>query len=308
LHEWSPPIFVNAALAASLYFYIVGWVRLRKSAHSPEPSSAVAADRHAFPPPLTVSALAAYCCGIFALWLAIGSPLEALDDASLLAHMTQHLLLMLAAPPLILLGAPMLPILHGLPRVIVRSSGPVGAFLRTRAAQSLGDFLSRPLVCWIFAIVAMIGWHVPAAFEMALRSNAWHEAEHATFLATSLMFWWPVIQPWPSQARISRWAIPLYLLLAMIAGSTVSAYLTFSDRVVYPSYADAPRLFASLTPLDDQILAGALMWVAMTIVLLIPAVAVTIKLLSPARRTNGQTGAQRGVPQTSPSTPKPQFN
>jgi putative membrane protein len=299
LHEWSPPIFVNVALVASLYFYIVGWLRLRKS-----PNNASAADDflHPAPPPFTVGALVAYCCGIFALWLAIGSPLEALDDASLLAHMTQHLLLMLAAPPLILLGAPALPLLHGLPRAIVRSSGLVGAFLRSSAARVLGDFLSRPLMCWICAIVAMIAWHVPAAFESALRSSAWHEVEHATFLATSLMFWWPVIQPWPSQARAPRWAMPLYLLLAMIAGSTVSAYLTFSDRVVYPSYAEAPRIFTALTPLDDQIMAGALMWVAMTMILLIPAVAITIRLLSPTRRTS-----MRG---TAPpvATQKPQFN
>jgi putative membrane protein len=299
LHEWSPPIFVNVALAASLYFYIVGWLRLRKSANNVDAAEDFL---HAAPPPLTAGALAAYCCGIFAVWLAIGSPLEALDDASLLAHMTQHLLLMLVAPPLILLGAPTLPLLHGLPRGIVRSNGPLGAFLRSRAAKVLGDFLSRPLVCWIFAIVAMIAWHVPTAFELALRSNGWHEVEHATFLATSLMFWWPVIQPWPSQARVPRWVMPLYLLLAMIAGSTVSAYLTFSDRVLYPSYAEAPRIFTALTPLDDQIMAGALMWVAMTIILLIPAVAITIRLLSPTRRTS----ARRTAPPV--ATPKPQFN
>ena len=293
LHEWSPPIFVNVAVAASLYFYIVGWLRLRRSAHAAPGLAA---------PPLTASALVAYCSGFLALWLAIGSPLEAVDDASLLAHMTQHLLLMLVAPPLILLGAPTLPLLHGLPRAFVRSTGPLGGFLRSRAARALGDFLSRPVVCWLAAIIAMIAWHVPAAFELALRSNSWHEVEHATFLATSLMFWWPVIQPWPSPARVSRWAIPLYLLLAMIAGSTVSAYLTFSDRVLYPSYTQAPRLFASLTALDDQVLAGALMWVAMTIVLLIPAVGITIKLLSPARRTNAPSAAG------APVMPKPQFN
>ena len=273
LHEWSPPIFVNVALAASLYIYIAGWLRLRRNAHAAPELPA---------PPLTGSALVAYCCGILALWLAIGAPLEALDDSSLLAHMTQHLLLMLVAPPLILLGAPQLPFLHGLPRAIVRSNGPLGAFLRTPAAHHLGNFLSRPLVCWFAAIVAMIAWHVPAAFELALRSNAWHEVEHFTFLATSLMFWWPVIQPWPSQPRAPRWTMPLYLLLAMIAGSTVSAYLTFSDRVLYTSYAAAPRIFATLSPLDDQILAGALMWVAMTFIFLIPAVAITIRLLSPS--------------------------
>jgi putative membrane protein len=128
----------------------------------------------------------------------------------------------------------------------------------------------------------MIGWHVPAAFELALRSEAWHNAEHACFFFTSILFWWPVIQPWPSVARWPRWAMPIYLLLGMIAGSAVSAYMTFSDVLLYPSYRDAPRIFA-ISPMDDQVAAGGLMWFVMAIAFLIPAVAITIRFLSPSR-------------------------
>lgn len=263
LHSWTPPIGVNIAIALSLYFYIVGWRRLRKT-NAAEP--------------ISQRQLGAYLAGALALWLAIGSPLEALDDLSLLAHMVQHLLLMIVAPPLILLGAPALPLLHGLPSWFVRV--PLGGLLRSRTMQLLGEFLAEPLLCWISAIVAMIAWHVPALFELALRSDGWHELEHACFLGTSILFWWPVIQPWPSVARWPRWSMPLYLLLGAIAGSTVSAYLTFSDAVLYPSYVAAPRIFA-LSPMDDQVAAGALMWFAMTIAFLVPAVVITVRYLSP---------------------------
>jgi putative membrane protein len=263
LHSWSAPVGVNIAILLAYYFYIAGWLRMRRSGSAALP----------------LWRLAMYLGGVLSLWLAIGSPLEALDDSSLLAHMVQHLLLMIAAPPLILLGAPALPLLHGLPAWFVRV--PLGALLRSRVVQRIGEFITEPLFCWIAAIVAMIAWHVPGAFELALRSNGWHETEHACFFASSILFWWPVIQPWPSVARWPRWTMPLYLLAGAVAGSTVSAYLTFSDAVLYPSYATAPRIFA-MTPLDDQVIAGAVMWVAMTIALLLPAVVITVRFLSPA--------------------------
>ena len=262
LRSWTPPVGVNFTIALSLYFYVVGWRGLRKANAEAVPGSW----------------LAAYAAGVFALWLAIGSPLEALDDSSLLAHMVQHMLLMIVAPPLILLGAPALPLLHGLPARFVR--GPLSGVLRSGAVQRVGQFLTEPLVCWISAMLTMIAWHLPAMFALALRSNGWHEFEHACFFGTSILFWWPVVQPWPSVARWPRWTMPLYLLFADIAGSTVSAYLTFSDAVLYPSYITAPRIF-TLSAIDDQVAAGALMWFSMTIAFLVPAVVLTVRFLSP---------------------------
>lgn len=277
LHAWSPPIGVNVAIILSLYFYVVGWLKIRKGPANPLPAWR----------------LASFTAGIFALWLAIGSPLEALDDASLVAHMMQHLLLMIVAPPLLLLGAPAIPLLHGLPQWFVRV--PLGAFLRSRAVQQIGAFLTEPLVCWISAIVVLIAWHVPAAFELALRADGWHEAEHATFLATAILFWWPVIQPWPAVTKWPRWTIPIYLLLGAVAGSTVSAYLTFSDAVLYPSYLAAPRIFP-MNALSDQVIAGAVMWVAMTFALVLPAIVITIRYLSPA------------APRAGARAPRPEMN
>jgi putative membrane protein len=262
LKEWSPPIIINVVIILTAVFYLRGWLSLRRS--SPD----------LFPP----WRLAAFLAGMFALWIAIGSPLAAFDEASLTVHMVQHILLMLVVPPLILLGAPSLPFLHGLPQGFVRST--LGPFLRWAPVQSLGNFLTHPVVCWILAAAALIGWHAPSAFELALRSEAWHEVEHACFLSTSILFWWPVVQPFPAEARWPRWSMPLYLFLGTLPGGALGAFLAFCDRVLYPSYHEAPSLFG-ITPLQDQIFAGALMWVFGLFVCMVPAVFITLKLLSP---------------------------
>jgi putative membrane protein len=200
--------------------------------------------------------LAALMGGLFALWVAVGSPLAAMDHHLLTAHMAQHLLLMTVAAPLILLGAPRIV----LPREII-----------------------HPIFCWLAATAVVIGWHVPALFELGMRSAVWHAFEHASFFAAGILFWWPVIQPWPSLASSPRWGVPLYLFLATLPCDALSAFLTFCGRVVYPHYLSADRLF-DISPLSDQECAGALMWVWVTFAYLAPAAVITMQMLSPQRR------------------------
>jgi putative membrane protein len=187
------------------------------------------------------------------------------------------LLLMSVAPPLILLGAPQLPLLHGLPQSLAR--GVVSPILRGSSVKRVGHFVSNPAFCWLAATVALIGWHIPAVFELALRWNWLHELEHSSFLGAGLLFWWPVIQPWPSVAQWPRWSIPLYLFCATLPCDALSAFLVFCDRVVYSSYLSAPPVF-TWSALADQQCAAALMWVAVTIILVVPAVIVTTSILA----------------------------
>jgi cytochrome c oxidase assembly factor CtaG len=195
--------------------------------------------------------------------------------------MVQHLLLMIVAAPLILLGAPMITLLYGLPRRFVRDT--LGPFMRWRPVHRLGRICTHPVFCFLAASVTVIGWHVPAAFDLALRSHCWHEIEHASFFAAGLLFWWPVIQPWPSVAGSPRWSIPLYLFLATLPCDALSAFLAFCDHVVYRPYLSAHGAF-NLSPLQDQALAGALMWVTVTFAYLIPALVVTTQILSGSGR------------------------
>lgn len=264
LQSWSPPIGVNVSLCLAALVYTRGWLRLRI----------------VFPNLISAWRLAAFLAGIVSLWIAIGSPVQAFDDVSLSVHMVQHLLLMAIAPPLILLGAPTLPLLQGLPRSMARSVA--GPFLRWGWVKRCGRLITHPAVCWLAATLALIGWHVPAVFELALRWNSWHELEHACFFGTGLLFWWPVVQPWPSTTRWPRWSIPLYLFCATLPCDVLSAFLVFCGRVVYSSYLSTPRPF-NISALQDQECAAALMWVCVTVIFLVPAVVVTMQILSPQR-------------------------
>jgi len=264
LESGSSLILVDVALCLAALVYTRGWFRLHVGV----------------PNLISTRRLAAFLAGIAFVWIAIGSPVEAFDDVSLTVHMTQHLLLMAIAPPLILLGAPALPLLRGLPQSVARRM--VGPFLRWNFVKSLGHFLANPAVCWLAATLALIGWHIPAVFELALRWNWLHELEHASFFGTGLLFWWPVVQPWPSIARWPRWSIPLYLFFATLPCDALSAFLVFCDRVVYSSYLSAPRHFV-MSPLEDQQCAAALMWTSITIIFLVPAIIVTMQILAPGK-------------------------
>lgn len=205
---------------------------------------------------------AAFALGLFVLWVALGSPLAALHHQLLSVHMVQHVLLMAVVPPLLLIGAP-----------------ARRRLVRWRSLRRVRAVVMHPVVCWLAPVVALISWHVPAVFALALHGHGWHDVQAATFLATGLMFWSPVVRPSPSFPW-PRWSIPLYLFAATLPCDALSAFLVFCGRVVYPAYASGPGALG-LSPLRDQELAGCIMWVAVTLIYVVPAMAVTVRLVSP---------------------------
>ena len=263
MHDWSIPIPLTMFLVLVAFFYARGWLHLQK----------------AFPRFITLGHITAFTGGIISIWIAVASPLAALDDELLTVHMVQHLLLMAVAPPLILLGRPALSLLHGMPKSFVQDT--VGPFLRWAPVRRLGKIITYPVFCWIAATMTVIGWHLPALFALGLRSAWWHEIQHASYLLAGFLFWWPVIEPWPSVSRPTNWFVPLYLFLATLPCDALSAFLTFCDRVVYPSYLSAPHPFP-ISALQDQEWAGVLMWVCVTFIYMAPALVLTVRILSPA--------------------------
>ena len=251
---------VTLALLVPALLYLRGWNHLR----------------HAIPDAFPGWRAAAFLGGLFCVWIAIASPLAALDEELLSVHMIQHLLLMTTAPLLMLLGSPVLPLLHGLPKFAMRVA--LGPLLRFPLVQRLGHILANPVFCWFAATSVLIGWHVPKAFALGLQSESCHHLEHASFLAAGLLFWWPVVPSWPSVSQ-PRWPMVLYLFLAILPCDALSAFLAFCDRVVYPAYLSVPRHFG-MSPLQDQECAGALMWFCVTFAYLVPAVVITTRLLS----------------------------
>ena len=202
--------------------------------------------------------------GLLATWIAVASPIASLDSHMLTAHMIQHLLLMTIAPPLIWMGEPL---------ITVRPTG-------WPFPKHLSTLLGHPAFCWLAAAAALIAWHVPTLFQLGMQSSTWHFIEHASFLATGLLFWWPVIEPWPSAARWPRWSMLLYLFLATLPCDVLSGLLVFSDRVVYPMYLSMPQM-SGLSPLEDQECAAALMWTCVTVVFLVAGTILSMQILSP---------------------------
>ena len=224
-----------------------------------------------------------FLLGMSLIWGALGSPLAAYDHDLLTVHMIQHLLLMTFAPALILLGEPLLVLWHGLPRLRKVLFGPV---FRLPFMQRFARMLSRPALCWGVSALTLLGWHVPALFALGMNSEVWHCVEQASFLGAGLLFWLPVVRPWPSASTGSKWSTLLYLFLATLPCDILSGFLAFSDRVAYPLYFTMPRHFA-LSVLEDQQCAAALMWTCVTLVYLVPAVILTAQLLSPRRFYGG---------------------
>jgi cytochrome c oxidase assembly factor CtaG len=204
--------------------------------------------------------------GLLGMWVALVSPVASLDSHMLTAHMVQHLLLMTTAPPLIWLGEPLI------------AAWPAHWPFPKRLGRALG----HPVFCWLAAAAALVAWHIPAIFRLGMQSSMWHLIEHASFLTSGLLFWWPVIQPWPSVPLWPRWSMLLYLFLATLPCDVLSGFLVFSDRVAYPMYLCTPRN-AGLSPLEDQQYAAALMWTCVTIVFLVAGTVLSTQMLSPRK-------------------------
>ena len=276
LHHTASESFGPLLLALMLIFvfvYIRGWISLRSN-HSVLP----------------VWRACSFLVGLLLIWIALASPLSALDHELLTVHMVKHLLLMTVAPPLIWLGDPVRAWSRGLPRFVIRLLRPL---FTTGILHRAGRFLTRPRVAWLAMNAAYIGWHIPRAYEFALTSENWHNFEHACFFFSNLMFWWPIIRPWRNASEQSRWMLIPYLLLADVVNTGVSAFLCFSGRLLYPSYGEIPRPFG-LSALNDQVAAGAFMWVCGSMVYLIPAVAIVAQLLAVPRpdAIRAQNGSQ----------------
>ena len=263
--EWDIPWIVTSELALAAIIYVLGWTRIRRTRPAQFPAWR----------------LATFLGGILAVFAAVASPLDTFSESLLFMHMAQHFVLMSIAPPLLILGAPVVPMLRGLPKWFIRMLRPLFA---TGLLDRAGRFLTRPRVAWLAMNAAYIGWHVPRAYEFALASENWHNFEHACFFFSNLMFWWPIIRPWPNAAAQSRWVLVPYLFFADAVNTGISAFLCFSGRLLYPSYGAIPRPFG-LSALNDQVAAGAFMWVCGSMVYLIPAVAIVVQLLSGTSQT-----------------------
>jgi putative membrane protein len=264
---WEFPVSLTLVLLLVTCLYLRGWISVRSVSVAPFPTWKATS----------------FLLGLLLIWTAWGSPLALYAHNLLTFHMIKHLLLMTFAPPLILLGEPLRIFWRGLP-LLVRSA--LGRLWKRPPVHRLGRILTMPALCWTVSALTLLLWHLPALFTLCVHSEIWHTTEQVTFLGAGLLFWWPVIQPWPSASTWPRWSILLYLFLATLPCDILSGFLVFSDRVAYPVYLSATRMFG-FSVLEDQQCAAALMWTCVTLVYLVPAAIISTRLLAPRTSSGG---------------------
>ena len=262
--DWSLPPWLTLSIAVAALIYLRGWLKIRRTR----------------PAQFTGLRLASFLSGLGVLWLAIGSPMDGFADALLSAHMVEHLLLMSAVPPLLLLGLPVVPLLRGLPKVLLRLIA--GPLLRLPILRRVEEWLVTPVVAWLAMNITFLAWHLPGPYSFALEHEVWHAVEHFCFLSTSILFWWPILRPWPSSMHGRNWGILIYLVSADVVNTLLSAFLSFYGRPVYSYYVDHPNPF-HISPLEDQVLGAVIMWVIGSLAFLLPAILIAMRLLRPAR-------------------------
>jgi cytochrome c oxidase assembly factor CtaG len=202
-----------------------------------------------------------YGLGVLTLWLALETPIDTIADRYLdSVHMLQHVLIGFVAPPLMLLGL---------------SPGMVARLVRVPRLRAI----TEPVPAQVIAGGVMIVWHLPALYDATLYSEGLHVTEHLTFIAAGLLMYWPILHATSACARwqMSPGAKLLYMLVATLPQDAVALALIFSRVPFYEYYTHAPRLVASLNPLTDQTLAGAVLMIFGKATISIAAIAVFVR-------------------------------
>src|SRR5260370_4196703 len=174
MQSWLIPLTITSALLVMAFIYLRGWLSLR----------------NAFPNLIPGWRLAAFMSGLFAVWAVVASPLATLDHQSLTIHMMKHLLLMTVAAPLVLAGVPVFPLVCGLPKLFIKSHPPLASL----PARWLERCLMHPVLYWLAGTAARIGWHLPVAFQVGIRSPWGHDLGDISFLFARLLFCLPTDQ------------------------------------------------------------------------------------------------------------------
>jgi len=188
-----------------------------------------------------------FLSGVFILFFSLNGPIHDLSDYFLLsAHMVQHLLLMLIAVPVLLVGTP---------------AWLLRPLLRNRAVFLAARFLTGPFIAYAIYNLVLTIWHFPTFYNWALENHNVHIAQHLMFIAAAVVMWWPIVNPVPELERIGSPMRMIYLFALGFPMTIISALITLSDKVIYPWYEQAPRVFESLSALHDQQLGGLIMWV-----------------------------------------------
>ena len=237
-----------------------------------------------------------FYAGLAAVFLALLSPLSALAEELFFVHMVQHLLLLVVAPPLVLLSAPTIPILRGVPRRLRR--GLLAPLARSRLVRQGLRWITLPLVAWALYVGLFLGWHSPALYDAALDNWGVHVLEHLSFAAAAFLFWWNIIDPIPLRPNLSYIGRLPYIFVTTVPNFSLGAFLVFSEEPWYAFYEEV-SLRWGLSALEDQQLGGLIMWVPGSLVLLLAlGIVLAVLLVREEQRQLQREGRARPAPIT----------
>src|SRR5262249_30912372 len=211
LSSWSARPWLAAALLLSAGIYFGGWRALRRRD----------------PIRWHAGRLSAFIGATATIYAALASPIETFAPLLLTVHMVQHMLLMIVVPIFVWLSAPLMPFLRGLPRETRRYW--IAPLIRWPPLVRFGGALVHPATAWIVFVATTSLCHLRAPFELALAGAHGLFLQHTCFLAAGLIFWYPVIRPFPARPAWPQWLLVPYLLLADVQNTLLAAWLTFSD-------------------------------------------------------------------------------
>jgi putative membrane protein len=201
---------------------------------------------------------ALFFLGLAVLIAALTSPIDGYASVSFAVHMVQHMLLTVVAAPLLMLGAPVRPLLRGLPALL--RAGVVRPLARAQAVRTLVHVLRHPLVAAGLYVGGLYAWHLPNLYDAALLDARVHVVEHAWFFLSALLFWSVVIDPVPFRATLGYGArLPYLLVLGAAQNTVLGGILSFSSRLLYTAYPST--VVFGMDRVTDQRVGGAIMWV-----------------------------------------------
>jgi len=240
--SWTFPALVTVNLLLATSVYCIGVSRIWKKAGRGRV--------------ISVRQAGAFAGGLLILVLALVSPIDALADELSAVHMIQHMLLMNVAAPLLVLGLPGMALLWILP---LEARRKVGTWRRhVRPGRAIYYLLWQPLLLWCLYAAVLWVWHLPGLYLATLDHELFHDFQHLTFLVVSCLFWRVLLDP-VSRMRLSRVATVLYLFFTSLHATVLGVFMALAPKVWYPAY-EGRTIAWNLTALEDQQLAGLIMW------------------------------------------------
>ena len=208
------------------------------------------------------------------------SPIEQLADRFFFIHMIQHLLLQMVAVPLILIGTPIVPIMRGWPIKVRRLV--IIKIMNNKMIRKILWFFTRPIISLLTFTTLFWLWHIPILYEAAIKHESIHQLEHFTFIVSSALYWSVIIDPKPIRTYVAYSRRILIIIAGAIQNIALGSYITVYPNILYPWYEtiNQENFWLVTSPLEDQQLAGLIMWVPGTMMYLIALLVLLGKLLS----------------------------